>query len=133
MSPISATMAPDRLVPRLATLAALVSPSPATAPPPLREARALARAHPSSPRALDVWARAALRAGELREAYRATSAWALHDGTVEPRLVMADVLDASGRRPEAMALLSEWLESHPDAVDAQTALSRLSGGALARR
>jgi hypothetical protein len=100
---------------------------------PLREARALAHAHPSSPRALDAWARAALRAGELREAHRAASAWALHDGTVEPRLVMADVLDASGRRGEATALLAEWLESHPDAADARASLERLSNEPIARR
>jgi hypothetical protein len=46
---------------------------------------------------------------------------------------MADVLDASGRRPEAAALLTEWLESHPDAADVQAALTRLSGEAIARR
>jgi hypothetical protein len=105
----------------------------ATSLPSLREARALARMHPSSPAALDAWARAALRAGELREAHRATAAWALHDGTVEPRLVMAEVLDATGRRPEATALLTEWVESHPDAADARAALSRLSSDPVARR
>lgn len=46
---------------------------------------------------------------------------------------MADVLDASGRRPEATALLTEWLEAHPDAADARAALSRLSSDAVARR
>ncbi len=116
-------------VPALATAPAAV-PGP---PPSLREARAAAHAHPSSPRALDAWARAALRAGELHEAHRAASAWALHDGTVEPRLVMAEVLDASGRRTEATALLAEWLESHPDEDDARASLARLSGDAIARR
>jgi serine/threonine protein kinase len=101
--------------------------------PSLREARAAAHAHPASPRALEALTRAALRAGELREAHRAASAWALHDGTVEPRLAMAEVLEASGRRPEATALLTEWLESHPDATEARAALSRLSGDTLARR
>jgi thioredoxin-like negative regulator of GroEL len=110
----------------------VASPPPAT-PISLRDARAFAHARPSSPRALDAWARAALRAGELHEAYRATSSWALHDGTVEPRLLMADVLDASGRRPEAVALLTEWLESHPDATDVQAALTRLSTETIARR
>ena len=81
---------------------------------------------PAALRALDAWARAALRAGELREAHRAASAWASSDGTVEPRLVMADVLDASGRRPEATALLTEWLEAHPDAPDAADARAALS-------
>ena len=83
--------------------------------------------------ALDAWARAALAAGELREAHHAASAWALRDGTVEPRLVMADILDASGRRPEAAALLTEWVQAHPDAADARAALSRLSSDAVARR
>ncbi len=46
---------------------------------------------------------------------------------------MADVLDASGRRPEAVALLTEWLESHPDATDVQAALTRLSTETIARR
>jgi hypothetical protein len=110
------------------------APTSAPAPvPTLREARAAAHAHPSSPRALEAWARSSFRAGELREAHRAAAAWALHDGTVEPRLVMAEVLDASGRRAEATALLTEWLESHPDAADARAALSHLSGDAIARR
>jgi hypothetical protein len=102
----------------------------------LREARARAHAHPGSPAALDAWTRAALRAGELREAHRGAMAWASRDSTVEPRLVMAEVLDASGRRPEATALLTEWLEAHPDApdaADARAALSRLSSDAVARR
>jgi serine/threonine protein kinase len=113
-----------------ATVIAAAAPSPAL---PLREARAAAHTHPSSPRALDAWARAALRVGELHEAHRAASAWALHDGTVEPRLVMADILDASGRRAEATALLTEWLESHPDAADARASLDRLSSETIARR
>jgi eukaryotic-like serine/threonine-protein kinase len=109
---------------------AIVAP---TSTPSLREARARAHAHPNNPAALDAWARAALRAGELREAHRAATAWAGRDGTVEPRLVLADILDASGRRPEAAALLTEWLESHPDAADARTALTHLTSDAVARR
>jgi eukaryotic-like serine/threonine-protein kinase len=115
---------------------ASVSGAPAVAPtssPSLREARARAHAHPGSPAALDAWARAALRAGELREAHRAASAWASRDATVEPRLVMAEVLDASGHRPDATALLTEWLESHPDAAEARAALARLTSDAVARR
>ncbi len=101
--------------------------------PTLREARARAHGHPTSAAALDAWTRAALAAGELREAHRAASAWASRDTSVEPRLVMAEVLDASGRRPEAAALLTEWLQSHPDAEDARAALTRLSGDAVAGR
>ena len=55
----------------------------------------------------------------------------MHDSSVEPRLVMAEVLDASSRRPEAAALLSDWLASHPDAADARAALARLSGDTVA--
>jgi hypothetical protein len=68
-----------------------------------------------------------LRAGDLREARRAANAWSLHDGTVEPRLLLADVLDASGRRGEARTAMQEWLESHPDSTDARAELARLSG------
>jgi serine/threonine-protein kinase len=100
-------------------------PTPAS----LHDARALARAHPSDPRVLAALAQAALRAGDLREARRAASAWALHDGTVEPRLFMAQVLAASGRRADAVATLTEWLEAHPDSSDARSELARLSGAA----
>jgi serine/threonine-protein kinase len=119
-------------------------PSPAPAPAlaaaqpvptpilPLHEARSAARAHPGDPRALEGWARSALHAGDLREARRAAGAWALHDGTVEPRLAMADILEASGRRSDARAVLQEWLETHPDSADARTALARLSGEGATR-
>jgi serine/threonine-protein kinase len=99
---------------------------------PLHEARSAARAHPGDPRALEGWARSALHAGDLREARRAAGAWALHDGTVEPRLAMADILEASGRRSDARAVLQEWLETHPDSADARTALARLSGEGATR-
>jgi predicted Zn-dependent protease len=85
-----------------------------------------AKSHPGDPRALETWTRAALRAGELREARRAAASWALHDGTVEPRLAQAEILDASGRRTEARTILQEWLESHPESSDARAALARLS-------
>ena len=94
---------------------------------PLREARSAAHAHPGDPRALESWTRSALHAGDLREARRAAAAWALHDGTVEPRLAMSEILEASGRRTDARAVLQEWLETHPDSVDARGALARLSG------
>jgi Flp pilus assembly protein TadD len=106
--------------------AVLAAPTLASPSLTLRDARAAARARPSDPRALDTWAHAALRAGDLREARRAASAWALHDGTVEPRLLMAEVLDASGRRVDAKAVLAEWLETHPDASEARAALARLA-------
>jgi len=104
-----------------------VALAPLPAEPPLPDARASARAHPGDPRALAAWSRAALRAGELREARRAANAWLLRDGTVEPRLLVADVLDASGRRSEARSTLQEWLETHPDSTEARAALAHLAG------
>ena len=98
----------------------------------LRDARMAVRARPGSPRLLEGWTRAAMRAGDLREAHRAASAWVLHDGTAEPRMVMAEVLDASGRRAEATALLQEWIEGHPDAADARAELARLESGGGSR-
>jgi hypothetical protein len=47
-------------------------------------------------------------------------------------MVMAEVLDASGRRPEATALLQEWLEAHPDAADVRAELARIESGGGAR-
>jgi predicted Zn-dependent protease len=102
-----------------------VDPAAAAA---LHDARAALKARPGSPRLLEAWTRAAVKAGDLREAHRAASAWVLHDGTAEPRMMMAEVLDASGRRPEATALLQEWLEAHPDATDVRTELVRLESG-----
>ena len=128
----AAEAAPDRSLRQPASVSAAPAGAPA-APPSLREARAHAHAHPGSLAALDAWARAALRAGDLREAHRAASAWTSRDGTVEPRLVMAEILDASGRRQEATALLTEWLEGHPDALDARAALTRLATDPVARR
>jgi hypothetical protein len=100
--------------------------------PPLQEAKSIARAHPTDPRALEVWARAALRAGDLREARRAAGAWALHDGRFEPRLWIAHALEASGRRSEARDVMAEWLESHPDAESARAEYDRLSSDPGAR-
>jgi TolA-binding protein len=45
---------------------------------------------------------------------------------------MADILEASGRRSDARAVLQEWLETHPDSADARTALARLSGEGATR-
>jgi hypothetical protein len=50
----------------------------------------------------------------------------LRDGTVEPRLFMAAVLEASGKRGEARTMLAEWLEVHPESGDARLELARLS-------
>jgi serine/threonine-protein kinase len=107
-----------------ATATAMVQPPPS--PVPLREARAAAHAHPGDPKALENWTRAAFRAGDLREARRAAAAWELRDGTLEPRLVLAEILDASSRRSEARAIMQEWLESHPDSSDARAELTKLS-------
>lgn len=81
----------------------------------------------SDPQALRAWAQAAFRAGELREARRAAELWAMHDGTAEPRLLLAAILDAAGQRPDAKALLAEWLEQHPDAKPVQKMHAKLSG------
>jgi hypothetical protein len=94
----------------------------------LRDARSAAKARSGDPQALATWARAALRAGELREARRAAAAWSLHDGTVEPRLFTAQVLAATGRRSEAIATLNEWLEGHPESVEARSELARIASG-----
>jgi serine/threonine-protein kinase len=91
----------------------------------LMDARATAKLHADDPRALRNWATAAYRAGELREARKAAEAWSLRDGTSEPRLFLATVLDASGRRAEARAVLEEWLQLHPDATDARRMHARL--------
>jgi hypothetical protein len=40
---------------------------------------------------------------------------------------MSEILDAGGRRSDARAVLQEWLETHPDSVDARAALAHLSG------
>jgi hypothetical protein len=92
---------------------------------PLPEARDLAKAHFDDPHALKGWATAAYRAGAMREARRAADAWALHDGTVEPRLFLATVLDATGHRADARAVLEEWLQIHPDSSDARRMHARL--------
>ena len=91
----------------------------------LTEARAHAKDHSSDWRALRAWATAALQAGETREARRAAEAWAVHDGSVEPRLFLAGALEAGGRRREARAVLEEWLANHPETPEARRMLQRL--------
>jgi Flp pilus assembly protein TadD len=44
-------------------------------------------------------------------------------------MLMAEVLDASGRRAEAEALLEEWVEAHPDATEVRAELARMTSGA----
>jgi len=79
----------------------------------------------SDARALKTWASAAYKAGEMREARRAAEAWSLHDGTAEPRIFLASVLDASGKRSEARAVLEEWLQVHPDSTEARALHAKL--------
>ncbi|MBS2015975.1 MAG: serine/threonine protein kinase [Deltaproteobacteria bacterium] len=93
----------------------------------LTDARAHAHEHANDPKALKAWATAAMHAGEMREARRAAEAWAVHDGTAEPRMFLAATLEASGRKREARAVLEEWLANHPDSTDAKRMLSRLGG------
>ncbi len=140
---IMATTSPPRPAPAMqelppaATAATTLATTPAkilgAAPPPaielpsLHDARVAARAHPTDARALEAWARAAWRAGELLEAQRAAAAWSLRQRTVDARLLIAEVLDASGRRAEAKAILADWVEAHPDAESARAAWARLSG------
>ncbi|AKV04818.1 Serine/threonine-protein kinase PknB [Labilithrix luteola] len=91
----------------------------------LADARANARDRSTDPKALKAWAIAAMNAGETREARRAAEAWAVHDGSAEPRLFLAAALEAAGRRREARGALEEWLSNHPDSAEAKRMLSRL--------
>jgi len=93
----------------------------------LSAARAAAHDRANDPKALKAWATAAMHAGEMREARRAAEAWAVHDGTAEPRLFLAATLEAAGRKREARAVLEEWLANHPESTDAKRALARLGG------
>jgi hypothetical protein len=95
----------------------------------LADARAGARDRPDDRRALKAWATAALRAGALREARRAGETWALRDDGVEPRLFLANVLDATGHRGDAKAVLEQWLEMHPDSNEARRLQAHLSATA----
>jgi serine/threonine-protein kinase len=93
----------------------------------LADARARARGAMSDPGALRGWALAAFRAGELKEARRAAQAWSLHDGTAEPKLFTASVLEAAGRHAQAKAVLEEWLQLHPEDEAAASRLAKLGG------
>jgi hypothetical protein len=94
----------------------------------LTEARAHAKSKMSDPAALKAWAWAAFHAGEMREARRAGQAWSLHDGTVEPKIFLANVLDASGHRTQAKLVMDEWLETHPEDDEARAELAKIAGG-----
>ncbi len=96
----------------------------------LESARAAAHQKPGDLRALRAWAAAAVRAGDLRDARRAVDTWILHDSTPEPRVFLANVLDASGKHQEARAVLEEILETHPD-NDAARRLHAKLGAPLA--
>ncbi|MGH7327390.1 MAG: protein kinase domain-containing protein, partial [Polyangiaceae bacterium] len=85
----------------------------------LADARSDAESHPDDSRVLQAWANAAFKAGDYREAKRATEAWSLKDGTPEPRIFLATVLDALGRRADARAVLEEVLDLHPDSAEAR--------------
>jgi serine/threonine-protein kinase len=102
----------------------------------LVEARAAAKTRMGDPSALKKWAMAAHQAGEWREARRAVHAWALRDGTAEPRLLLASVLEGSGKSAEGRAVLLEWLEVHPDSAAVRQRLASWSEGGrgqIARR
>ena len=91
----------------------------------LADARDAAKDRPSDRRALKTWATAALRAGAMREARRAGEAWALKDDGVEPRLFLASVLEATGHRSEAKAILAQWIDLHPDSPEAKKVQAHL--------
>jgi hypothetical protein len=71
------------------------------------------------PRALKAWSLAAYESGRMREARHAAEAWALHDDTAEPRILLAKVLEGSGHRADAEAVLEEVLQTHPDSAEAR--------------
>ena len=85
----------------------------------LMDARAEAETHPEDAHALQAWANAAFKAGDYREARHATEAWSLRDGSPEPRIFLAEVLDATGKRADARAVLEEVLDLHPDSTEAR--------------
>ncbi len=142
MTAPAALPAPTDGVPEVvpAVTAAVVAPAPSsndngTEPsrPPARltpkerlaEARSAAKAHPSDARLLHDWAKAAMKVGDLKEARRAADAWLLHDSSPEPKLFLANVLEASGKRTEAKAIVEEVLEVWPDSTDARKLHARL--------
>ncbi len=88
-------------------------------------ARQEALAQPSDIGRLKAWADAARKASEFREARRAANAWILRDGTIEPRIFLAEVMADSGRRADAKAVLEEVLERFPESKEARDMHARL--------
>lgn len=127
--PPATTNEPDLAPPAASEQKSSASPAPAqdhaSAKSKLESARAEAKAHPSDAHALKAWAQAAYRAGQFREARRAADAWALHESSPEPRIFLAQVLDAGGHRSDARAVLEEVLELYPDSADARKLHARL--------
>ena len=93
----------------------------------LEQKRREADASPQDPQALKAWAKAAYQARDSKEARRAGRAWAAHDGSPEPRIFLATVLESSGRRTEAKNLLDEYLAKHPDSAEVKRMRARLGG------
>ncbi|HEY1959719.1 MAG TPA: protein kinase [Polyangiaceae bacterium] len=91
----------------------------------LAAARAAAREKPDDPKAMRAWVHAALRAGDFRDARRAVDTWILHDSSPEPRIALANVLEASGKRSEARAVLEGVLETNPDSEPARKLHAKL--------
>jgi len=97
----------------------------------LAEARNAAKETPGSAKALKAWAIAAKEAHSPKEARRAAEAWALHDKGVEPRIFLADLMESSGKKNDARAVLEEWLAFHPDSKEAKRALGKMGGPSTA--
>jgi len=125
--PEAKTEPPARHAPSILHRASARESSRESADEELETKRREAEAHPNDPRALRAWARAAYRAHETREAQKAAREWVAHDGSVEPRLFLATVLEASGRRTEAKAVLEDVLAKHPDSSEARRMRARLGG------
>ncbi len=124
-APPSTTKDPDPAPPAIATPNDKPAADKSASRSKLDVARSDAKTKPSDPRALKAWAQAAYHAGQFREARRAADAWALHESTPEPRLFLAQVLDASGHRSDARAVLEEVLELYPESSEARRMHARL--------
>ncbi|MBP9113386.1 MAG: protein kinase [Polyangiaceae bacterium] len=92
---------------------------------PLADARKKSAAKPSNIEALRSWAEEAMKAGELKEARRAASAWMLHDRTAAPKVFLAEILSKLGRTSDARALLDEVMQSYPDSDSARSLYQKL--------
>ena len=95
----------------------------------LDEARAFAKSHGKDAHAQKAWATAAAKAGDLAEAKRAGDAWAKDDASGDPRIFLANVLNAGGHREAARTILQNWLDDHPEATDARKLYAQLGGPA----